>query len=77
MKKPKLKVGDFFHVEVAEIEIETDSESVKFKLEIKDGPLKGYYSYLNLTSNPCFKEKVEKYIDPGIQVGGSYSTIYL
>jgi len=71
MKKPKLKVGDFFHVEVIEIETE-------LTLEVKDGPIKGKYLYLDSVSNPCLKEKIEEHTDPStIQVGGSYNTISL
>ena len=57
-KKFKLKVYDFFHIEVVETtESENDREGgmAKFKLEIKDGPMKNHYLYIDLRLNPHIK----------------------
>ena len=54
MKRLKLKAGDFFHVEV--VETETNEYTSKFKLEVKDGPIKKHYLYLDLRLNPHIKE---------------------
>jgi hypothetical protein len=47
MKELKLEVGDFFHVEVVESEIDDEVE-----LEVKDGPMKGESIFLDSRSNP-------------------------
>jgi len=54
MKELKLEVGDFFHVEVIESEIEDGIE-----LEVKDGPMKGESIFLDLISNPGLEEDEE------------------
>ena len=51
MKELKLKVGDFFHVEVIESQIGDEVE-----LEIKDGPMKGESIFLDSRSNPGLEE---------------------
>jgi len=51
MKELKLKVGDFFHVEVIESQIEDEAELI-----VKDGPMKGESIFLDLISNPGLEE---------------------
>lgn len=54
MKELKLKVGNFFHVEVIESEVDDTVE-----LEVKDGPMKGESIFLDLISNPGLEEDDE------------------
>lgn len=56
-KKLKLKVGDFFHVEVVETCITEKGPDIhKFKLEVKDGPIVGSYLYFDTRLNSHIKE---------------------
>lgn len=60
MKKLKLDCGDFFHVEVVEIdesEFKDDEYTMMgIKLAIKDGPMKNHYLYFDTRLNPRLME---------------------
>jgi len=52
----KLKVGDFFHVEVVETaQSEAENFMSGIKLDVKDGPAKNHYMYFDLRLNPHLK----------------------
>jgi len=57
LKNLKLDEGDFFHVEVAESDYNDE-----IRLDVKDGPIKGYYLRVNITHNPCLKVEIAKHI---------------
>ena len=56
MKNLKLEEGDFFHVEVVE-----SGYGDEIKLEVKDGPAKGCYLYIDIEHNPCLTEEIKPY----------------
>jgi len=58
MKISKLKVGDFFHVEVVEIQTSNEGDK-RFKLDVKDGPIKGHLLYFHNLFNPHIEEEIE------------------
>ena len=59
MKRLRLETSDFFHVEVVETETgEKEGNYIsKFKLLVKDGPIKNTYLYFDLRLNAHLEEE--------------------
>lgn len=56
MKKLRLEEGHFFHVEVVESDYNDE-----IRLDVKDGPLKGYYLRIDITHNPCLEVEIAEH----------------